>query len=295
MTERVLAALTDPSPAEEAPRRIPVGEFRTIFAASGLKQVALARGVPVKPGTVANWMHLGVKATSALRVRYVLTHPEEFRHLVAPRGHRTAKPKAMSGRAFRALVSASGLTSPEVAAVLGVRHGVLRGWSQSGVSADVAAEACAVFGDAVPALPLRREELRALMQREELTVAELALRCGVRDGRIRVWRSEGVPARWSESVAMHIAGDPDAPPVGGSKDPQRIARRTRVRAAITTAAPIPGHEFARLLSATGLMQTELGDLVGVRQATVSRWKGSEVPAWYADGVMEVLRELDVKV
>ena len=255
----------------------------------------LARGVPASPRSVSNWMRKGVKASSALRVRYVLTHPDEFRHLAAKRGRGPAQPRAMSGQQFRSLTSASDLLVPEIADVMGVQTNTVRHWRQYGVSADVAAQARAVFGDATPALPLRGEELRALMQREGLTVAELALRCGVRDGRIRVWRSKGVPARWSQAVVAHIAGRPDAPPVGDNRGGEAYARVTRLMALATTATPMPGEDFATALSASGLTQTDFGALVGVGQGAVSRWRAAEVPACYVDGVMEVFRELDVKV
>lgn len=289
MTERVLAALAEPSPANEDPCPISAREFREMFEASGLKQVSLARGVPVKPNTVASWMRKGVKASSALRVRYVLTHPEEFRHLVAPRLGRVAQPRAMSASQFRSLTSASGLLASEVADVMGVPSNAVRHWRQYGVNADVAAQARAVFGDATPAPPLGGEELRALMQREGITVETLAVLCGILDSRIAHWRSKGVPVRWSQAVIAHIAGDPSAPRVGGRKDPERVARKKRAKAAITTTAPIPGQEFARLLSATGLTQTQFGDLAGLSQVAVSRWRRSEVPAGYADAVLEVFR------
>ena len=75
MKERVLGALAGPAPADERPRRIPASEFRALLAASGLKQVALERSVPVGSGAVRRWTLDGVQAAREERVRYLLAHP----------------------------------------------------------------------------------------------------------------------------------------------------------------------------------------------------------------------------
>jgi len=293
MKERVLVALMDPSPVDESPRHIPAAEFRGMFEASGLKRVALARAVPVGKGTVARWTQIGVKASLSERVRHVLAHPDEFRHMALTSGAKE-KPKAMSGPQYRALTSASGLLVPEIAAVLGVPDRRLNRWRTHGVSAEVAAEAREMFGDAVPALPLRGSDLVAMMQRERLSVSELASRCGVLVDRVHCWRQHHVPARWSESVAAHVAGE-HAPRIPSNRAERQSVVGARAIARTTTAPPMPGGEFAILLAATHLSQSAFGDLMGVRQTTVSNWKSDRVPARYVDVVMEVLRELDVKV
>lgn len=279
-TEFIRTCMADKARFQESTTlAMSVQEFTTAFAASGMTWQGFARATGFSTCALAKWKKYGVPRGSAGRVRDVLSRPQDF-------------PEAMKGwkeidaEAFKKLTAR--ITVGETVQKLGagITKGMVMKWRARGVPRQRVAHVKAVLGDDPDAVvPLRRldgESLRTMMAEHDVSAQALAFRVGVGKESVLSWLRIGVHESKAELVAAHVRGE-DAPQVRKRRvNPVSVGRRHTEY--------VPGDQVRALIEAAGVGQIRTAALLGVAQATVSRWVCETTPLMWVEQMSECEHE-----